>query len=286
MKSKITFTLVILFFFTFLSKAQIRVSSIGNTNPQVEATVYDTLDYAILRCQYKQRVVENKAQPRKKSEDVMLLQRGNNVSKYSNLLKLIADSTMQSKIRAGISGTEVVENALSLRGKVHDGAVLLKGYPTGKTTYIHFFAANSYSYVEDFLKQDWQLLPDTATILGYICKKAVCTFRCRDYVAWYASDIPVSDGPWKFSGLPGLILKVSDTNKEFSFEAIAIEKIGWKDPITASLSTVYKTSKEKYLKAYKNYMEDPTATLKAVDPNLNLPERNLARPYNLIELCE
>jgi GLPGLI family protein len=286
MKSRILFNFLIFLFVSFFCKAQIKISSVGNSAPQMEVTIYDTLDYAKVRCQYKQLVVENVAQPRKKSTDIMLLQIGKNLSKYTNYSRLMLDSTMESKLRAGINGVELLQDAVNSRGRVHDGSKLLKGYPTGKTTFMNSIAAITYFYEEDLLKQDWHLLPDTATVLGYVCKKAICTFRCRDYEAWYAPEIPLSEGPWKFSGLPGLILKVSDIKKEFSFEAIAIEKIEWVDPITISLSTAFKSSKEKYLKAYKNYMDNPVAALKSVDSNLNLPENVKSRPYNLIEQCE
>lgn len=54
--------------------------------------------------------------------------------------------------------------------------------------------------------------------------KATCTFRGREYTAWFCVDIPISNGPWKFGGLPGLILKVYDKDHLFVFESIEIEK--------------------------------------------------------------
>ncbi len=37
-------------------------------------------------------------------------------------------------------------------------------------------------------------------------------------------DIPISQGPWKFCGLPGLILKVQDDALEYVFECVGIEQ--------------------------------------------------------------
>ena len=37
-------------------------------------------------------------------------------------------------------------------------------------------------------------------------------------------DIPINDGPWKFCGLPGLILKVSDDENLFEYLAIGLEQ--------------------------------------------------------------
>ena len=55
------------------------------------------------------------------------------------------------------------------------------------------------------------------------CQKALGEFRGRKYIAWFTSDIPLSDGPWKFCGLPGLILAVQDTEAYFVFTCIGVD---------------------------------------------------------------
>ena len=64
---------------------------------------------------------------------------------------------------------------------------------------------------------------DPTKILGYTCQKALGEFRGRKYIAWFTSDIPLSDGPWKFCGLPGLILAVQDTEAYFVFTCIGVD---------------------------------------------------------------
>jgi len=86
-------------------------------------------------------------------------------------------------------------------------------------------------YTEKLPVQDWKLHDETATIAGRLCRKATCRFRGRDFVAWYAPAIPHSNGPWKFGGLPGLILKVHDTNNLYVFECIRVETSARKFPI-------------------------------------------------------
>jgi GLPGLI family protein len=80
-----------------------------------------------------------------------------------------------------------------------------------------------YVYEETVPKFDWKLHTDTATILGYKCIKATTIFRGRDYEVWFTPFISIRQGPWKFNGLPGLILKVSDTKGYFEWTAIEIE---------------------------------------------------------------
>lgn len=79
-------------------------------------------------------------------------------------------------------------------------------------------------YTEEWPLMKWTLSDETRTILGHSCQKAMCRFRGRDFVAWFASDVPVKGGPWKFGGLPGCILKVYDTGKLYVWEAVAIER--------------------------------------------------------------
>jgi GLPGLI family protein len=78
-------------------------------------------------------------------------------------------------------------------------------------------------YVKDSLHQmSWKLGKSEKVILGKKCKSATTTFRGRNYTAFYAPKIPVSDGPWKFGGLPGLILEVKSDDNAVQWTAIEL----------------------------------------------------------------
>jgi GLPGLI family protein len=84
---------------------------------------------------------------------------------------------------------------------------------------------SKFGTIEDSLRlMSWQLDKSQKVILGYSCKKATCTFRGRNYEAFYAEKIPISNGPFKFGGLPGLILEISSTDKFIRYEAVQIDK--------------------------------------------------------------
>lgn len=78
-------------------------------------------------------------------------------------------------------------------------------------------------YSERIPIQKWEIVSDTLTVNSYLCQKATCYFRGRKYTAWFTMEIPVSNGPWKFGGLPGLILKVYDSQKLYTFECVKVE---------------------------------------------------------------
>lgn len=82
-------------------------------------------------------------------------------------------------------------------------------------------------YEEEPAAFSWQLLSDTGTVMGYVCQKARTGFKGRVYEAWYCPVLPVDAGPYKFGGLPGLILKVADTAGDYSWEATGIEEGAW-----------------------------------------------------------
>ena len=80
----------------------------------------------------------------------------------------------------------------------------LKNYPkNGQTLFQESWALRTYHCIEKAETPDWQLIPDsTTTIIGYHCQLAKTNFKGRTWLAWYAEDIPVSEGPWKLCGLP------------------------------------------------------------------------------------
>ena len=83
---------------------------------------------------------------------------------------------------------------------------------------------NAKFFVKDSLsKFSWKLESETKEILGYKCNLATTIFRGRKYSAFYTSKINISDGPWKFYGLPGLILSISSDDSIIQYEANKIE---------------------------------------------------------------
>lgn len=69
----------------------------------------------------------------------------------------------------------------------------------------------------------WILDTSTRKIGRFICQKATTDFRGRKYEAWYTNEIPVSIGPWKMNGLPGLILEAYDLKREVQWIFSSIE---------------------------------------------------------------
>ncbi|MCW1147023.1 GLPGLI family protein [Flavobacterium lacisediminis] len=89
--------------------------------------------------------------------------------------------------------------------------------------YENLFLKNYYSVNEAKPQMKWIILNEQKKISNYNCKKAKTTFRGRTYEVWFTEKIPVSSGPWKFSGLPGLILSVEDVEGVYKWEVKSIQ---------------------------------------------------------------
>ena len=111
----------------------------------------------------------------------------------------------------------------------------------------------SYSEVPVF---DWKILPETVKIGDYQTQKAETKFGGRTWYAWFTQEIPLQDGPYKFSGLPGLIVKIQDEKGDYSFDLMQTKKIAeMYQPLNRG--QVISLSKSKYTEMEKKMQKDP-----------------------------
>ncbi len=151
--------------------------------------------------------------------DNMLLQIGpDGLSKFSSYKNLTVDSLLMR------STPEQIQNA-AIEGKLSNGdpMTIYKNWPAGKLTHTEKICMDWFRYTEDMPELDWELTDSVINVLGYECQGARCRFRGREWTVFYTEAIPLSDGPWKLHGLPGLIMKASDEKGHYSFECIGIK---------------------------------------------------------------
>ncbi len=109
----------------------------------------------------------------------------------------------------------------------------------------------------------WVLSKEESTILGYKVRKATYTNPTQTVEAWYAPDLPFRDGPSRFNGLPGLILKIkfklpftSDMDTNVSFTAIDVKPYAGKIELPKNAKVVEKeVSQEKAQKLFDKQKE-------------------------------
>ena len=79
--------------------------------------------------------------------------------------------------------------------------------------------------VPEIAKVSWKLENEFKNIGQWKAQKAVADYKGRHWIAWFTGELPISDGPYKFSGLPGLIVKIQDSENHHIFELIQIKKL-------------------------------------------------------------
>lgn len=115
--------------------------------------------------------------------------------------------------------------------------------------------SKKFKIIEELPVMEWKLSKDNEVkkIDTFICSKAFLSFRGRKYIAWYTPYIAVPFGPWKFYGLPGLILEISDTNNNYHW---TVSKISYPLTDNSDLSVLDKqNAKEITLKGFVEEIE-------------------------------
>ncbi len=190
--------------------------------------------------------------------DQMLLQIAQDgLSKFSSFKNLTVDSLLMKSTQEQIAN-------LALEDKLSTGEfmTIYKNYPEGKLTHTEKICSDWLRYDEDMPQLDWQLTDSVIEILGYECHEAVCHFRGRQWTAFYCEDIPVMDGPWKLSGLPGLIMKATDSDGHYTFECIGIKSRADR-PITIYKVPYNKTTRAKFYDTKHRWDVNPYAYYEA-----------------------
>lgn len=83
----------------------------------------------------------------------------------------------------------------------------------------YYKISNDYYRIETEDIQHWNILSETKMSHGILLRKATTTFGKRNWEAWFAEEYPITEGPYKFRGLPGLIFELRDTKDNFIFMA-------------------------------------------------------------------
>ena len=113
---------------------------------------------------------------------------------------------------------------------------------------------------------DWQLCDSTKSIKGYEAYMARCHYHGREWTVWFTPEIPFSDGPWMFCGLPGLILSAQDQEGLFSFNLIGFSS---RQDLKSDWTGEGKgTDRLTFLKKRYQYLKNMDAALNAIGVNI------------------
>ncbi|HLT53106.1 MAG TPA: GLPGLI family protein [Flavobacteriaceae bacterium] len=158
--------------------------------------------------------------------------------------------TVMQTITASTVPIKVIKDTTYIN---ENGATVRKG-GSGSTDYSKFpdeyikvdHVANKIEMIKDIRKKiflvtdeiyySWQITNETKQIQNFTCYKATTTFRGNNFEVWFTPDIPINAGPWKWYGLPGLIVEATDTDKSEVYLLEKVEKLTEEIPFPSSKS--------------------------------------------------
>ncbi len=82
-----------------------------------------------------------------------------------------------------------------------------------------------FQFTSESIIFNWKLIDESKIYKNMNIQKAEVVIFGRKWIAWFTKDIPSNDGPYKFSGLPGLIVSISDEENIYNFNLIEILKL-------------------------------------------------------------
>ncbi|WP_213278019.1 GLPGLI family protein [Chryseobacterium indologenes] len=189
---------------------------------------------------------------------VLELDKKGGKSIFSSLKKIISDSTMQVNAAKGVY---TFPDPLIKTQYVIEKDIVKKDL----FFYTQNHTINPVFKVEDKRKIDWEILKEKKQILSYPVQKATTVFGGRKWIAWFSTDIPFQDGPYKFNGLPGLILQICDATNSHCYNLIGISKLqnnSYKTLEDNSYIGSKTISLEQYIDTVKEFKSDPMKSIR------------------------
>lgn len=229
-----------------------------------------------------------------KRTEEMHLYVGQGVSRFSSYGRLVKDTLKIDKTNS----TQIdMARLLAKMPRTDFNYTIFKGIPSGNISYTERIGRDDLLYTEERQPMKWQLTAEVDTIAGFPVQKATTRFRGRRYQAWYTPEIPIPDGPYKFSGLPGLILQIEDEKGHYKFTFTGMKELNTPLPLNFVEEKYIETDRKKFLELKQQFKKDPITVLQNVGIDIRFsPEQKrkadrqlrekLKRENNPIELTE
>jgi len=194
-----------------------------------------------------------------------------NRSIYQDYTVIAQDSIMKVEIEA-MQKAGIMKDLSKTIKTPKISARIYKSYPGMKVQYVDKIASGftpaNIGYSED-LKFNWNILNDKQKIGEYNTQKATTEFGGRKWTAWFSTDLPFQDGPYKFFGLPGLIVKIEDDQKNYSWVLQGNKKVKdyteysyIENLMQAKGGKVNELPREKFEKTFSDFKKDPFASIR------------------------
>lgn len=281
-KYYIKFNSVVLVAFFFLSTKGLK-SAVKDTSATKYTFFQNHKSDGLIICNYRLTYHPDSSDTNTRSE-YLQLSIGKYLTKFQSPSSRMRDSLTSIAVnlpRAERTQTTIdfyTRNILSLP-KSNFRYIILKVPSTGKISYYDWIGPNLYRYEEPDPLFKWAITNTKTTIAGYACQKATTAFAGRKFEAWFTREIPVSDGPYKFNGLPGLITKVRDLDNQYSFELVKISRIQSVNGITLPGKPAILTTKKALQTGQESYNAGLADRMASMGNNINASNQQRSKRH-------
>ncbi|WP_250252354.1 GLPGLI family protein [Chryseobacterium sp. Marseille-Q3244] len=180
------------------------------------------------------------------------------------------DSIMQKAFQGGGGRGSINRDQMEgLRSNINYSVE--KDKANQKTYFKDRIGRDIYSYEED-RPLNWKISSETRKIGEYKVQKAEADFAGRKWTAWFTTDLPYQDGPYKFGGLPGLIVKVEDDKGDYSFDLMKNYKIA-ELPALNQFGNTLKVKRSDFVKQQQKFKTDPMSFMTQGSGGISSPMR-------------
>jgi GLPGLI family protein len=155
----------------------------------------------------------------------MVLAVGKHAGVYRSYDRQLSAAQDKKKMREAVANS--TDGHLRINRQITGSGTEYFQYPNDKKMLRKESLFGSFLVTEALPVIKWQIASDTASFGGLHCQKATCHFKGRDYTAWFCPDLPVSLGPWKLTGLPGVIVEAYDATGDVRFTFDGVEKVAF-----------------------------------------------------------
>ncbi len=227
----------------------------------------------------------------RKQQDMMLFI-GSKYSLFENYVDFLSDSLFynikDNNPQAALG--KVFAKTSQYRLESLAGFRVVKDLSTHNTSLKEYLSL-AYYQVNEKIQFNWELIDEQTKIISNLkCKKAICYYRGRNYTAWYTMEIPISEGPYKFNGLPGLIVKLYDNKKQHIFTLESFKKITYNRKMFIENKEYKDINCEQYRQTKTNWalekcrnIQDPNFLQTSSDVNLMEIAARIKSHNNYIE---
>ena len=123
---------------------------------------------------------------------------------------------------------------------------------------------------------NWTLTNNKKTILTYPCQEAKLFFRGRNYTAFFTTELNFNGGPWKFSGLPGVILEIKSDDGVFEISANDIRVINKSTKIENPFENLEESiTWDEFIKKYRKKYDELLSYVDENNVTMSIPKRKI-----------